>query len=218
MGYVHEKHAYIYAGAYGPERKMETIDMVRSDDLTHWSEPVPVIESERGERLFNCAVCRGPDRFVMLYETDDPRWPKFTFKYCESDDLVHWKRIPGALYGTDKYVGGPALYHADGWYYTLYLQRLPGRRGWETRITRSRDLTRWQDAPADRPVLPIVPTHVPDPAHPEVREMSASDAELCLWRGRTLVYFNSGNQLGVNGLEQAEFDGPLGELLAHYFA
>ena len=217
MGFVHDGHLHVFAGAYGPGRRIRTINRVVSDDLVHWSDPVPAIAAEGNEGLFNTAVCRGSDRFVLLYETDDPRWPKFTFKYCESDDLVHWRPIPGARYGIDKYVGGPALYFADGWYYTLYLQSLPGPRHYETRITRSRDLVLWHDAPEDRPVLPVIPTHVPDPAHPEVCERSASDAELCAWRDRTIIYFNSGNQLGVNGLEQAEFDGPPAERLSHYF-
>lgn len=215
-GFVHDNRVHVFAGAYDQQMKIATINRVVSDDLVTWSDPIPAIVSEGDEGLFNTAVCRGPDRFILLYETNDSRWPPFTFKYCESDDLVHWRRIPGAFYGTDKYVGGPALYYADGWYYTLYLQALPGPQ-YETRITRSRDLVRWQDASEGRPVLPVVPSHVPDTAHPEVCELSASDAELCSWRGRTLVYFNSGNQLGINGLEQAEYDGTPAEMLAHYF-
>jgi len=218
-GFLYEKRLYIYAGDYGvdqPWRHHKKIDMVYSDDLINWSDPVSVIESERDELLFNTAVCWGPDRFVLLYETNDSRWPSYTFKYCESDDLVHWKRIPGAVYGMDKYVGGPALYYAEDWYYTLYLHSLPGGQ-YENRITRSRDLIHWQDAPEHRAVLPVVPTHVPDPERPDVHELSASDAELCFWRDRTIVYFHSGNQRGVAGLEMAEFDGPPDELLAHYF-
>jgi alpha-L-fucosidase len=218
-GFLHENRLYLYAADYGaslPWRHHKKIDMVCSDDLSHWSDPVTVIESERGELLFNTAFCRGPDRFIMLYETNDSRWPPFTFKYCESDDLVHWKRIPNALYGTDKYVGGPALHYAGGWYYTLYVQSLPDGQ-YDNRITRSRDLVHWQDAPEGRAMIPVDPAHVPDPAHPDVRELSASDAELCYWRGRTIVYFHSGNQQGVFGLETAEFDGAPEKLLASYF-
>jgi alpha-L-fucosidase len=218
-GFLHGKRLYLYAGDYGvdlPWRHHKRIDVVYSDDLVNWSAPVPVIESERDELLFNTAVCRGADRFILLYETNDSRWPPFTFKYCESDDLVHWRRIPDAVYGTDKYVGGPALYYADGWYYTLYLHALPTGQ-YENRITRSRDLVHWQDALEGRAVLPVVPTHAPDAGHPDVRELSASDAEMCFWRGKTIVYFHSGNQQGVAGLELAEFDGPPEELLAHYF-
>lgn len=218
-GYVYGKRLYIFAGDYGtdlPWRHHKKIDMVYSDDLVNWSAPVTVLESERNELLFNTAICRGPDRFIMLYETDDSRWPPFTFKYCESDDLIHWKRIPDAVYGVDKYVGGPALYFANGWYYTLYLHNLPTGQ-YENRITRSRDLIHWQDAPEGRAVLPVVPTHVPDPGHPDVHELSASDAELCFWRDKTILYFHSGNQQGVAGLEMAEFDGPPEDLLEHYF-
>lgn len=218
-GFLHQGRLYVYAGDYGtdlPWRQHKKINMVCSDDLVHWSDPLTVLESERDELLFNVAICRAPDRFVMLYETDDSRWPPFTFKYCESEDLIHWRRIPNAFYGTDKYVGGPALYYADGWYYTLYLQARPNGH-YENCITRSRDLVRWEDAPEGRAVLPVDPTHAPDPGHPEVRELSASDAELCFWRGKTILYFHSGNQQGVAGLEMAEFDGPPNELLAHYF-
>jgi len=140
----------------------------------------------------------------------------FTFKYCESDDLVHWKRIPDAVYAIDKYVGGPALYFADGWYYTLYVNSLSCGH-YDTRITRSRDLIHWHDAPEDRPVLSVVPTHIPDPTHPEVFELSAADAELCYWQNKTIVYFHSGNQQGIATLQMAQFDGRPEELLAHYF-
>jgi alpha-L-fucosidase len=218
-GFLHEGRLHIYAGDYGvdlPWRHHKKINWIYSDDLVHWSDPVTVIESEENELLFNTAICRGADRFIMLYETDDARWPPFTFKYCESDDLVHWKRIPGAVYGVDKYVGGPALYYADGWYYTLYVNS-PADGFYDTRITRSQDLIHWQDAPEDRPVLPVVPTHIPDPAHPDVFELSASDAELCFWQNKTLVYFHSGNQQGIATLQVAEFDGQPEEFLAHYF-
>ena len=218
-GFLHGGRLYVYAADNGtnlPWRHHRKINMAYSSDLVRWSEPVTCIEPEGNELLFNTALCRGPDRFIMLYETNDACWRPFTFKYCESDDLIHWKRIPGALYGTDKYVGGPALHYANGWYYTLYVESLPGGQ-YDNRITRSRDLVHWQDAPAERAMIPVDPTHVPDPAHPEVRELSASDAELCYWRGRTIVYFLSGNQQGVFGLETAEFNGTPQELLACYF-
>ena len=79
-GFLHEGRLHIYAGDYGvdlPWRHHKKINWVYSDDLIHWSEPVAVIESEGDELLFNTAICRGPDRFIMLYETDDARWPPF---------------------------------------------------------------------------------------------------------------------------------------------
>jgi alpha-L-fucosidase len=185
--------------------------------LITWTAPEVVIRSEGGERLFNNSVCHDGKRFVLLYETDDKRWPAFTFKYSESTDLVHWKQIPGALYGTDKYVGGPALYSEGGWYYTLYLEALEGRK-YETRITRSKDLLSWEDAPEDRPFLSYDYEHRPDPIRfPDVREISASDAELCEFGGKTIVYFNGGDQLGVGDLQWAVFEGSHRELLESFF-
>lgn len=218
--FVWDGRVYVFAGDYGKDEPwwhIRRIVMTSSEDLLYWTEPRTVIESENGERLFNTAVCRGAESFILLYETDDKQWPPpFTFKYCTSDDLLHWSRIPGAVYGRDKYVGGPALYYEGGIYYTLYLQALDGY--YETRITRSRDLLHWEDAPEGRPFLACNPEHVPQPdLFPDVREISASDAELCAWQGKTRVDFYGGNQQGQGISQQAEFDGSPRELLEHYF-
>ena len=62
------------------------------------------------------------------------------------------------------------------------------------------------------------PTHRPDPEqYPNVYDLNASDAELCAWKGKTIVYFAGGNQQGVSDLQVAEFDGSPRELLEHYF-
>ena len=219
-GFVYENRLHLFAGDYGegaPWWRIKQIVMMSTTDLVDWDEPRTVLRANDDECFFNTAVCRGRDSFIMLVETDDPRWPKFTFKYCESDDLVHWRLIPDALYGRGKYVGGPALYYEGGMYYTLYLESLGGR--WETRVTRSRDLVPWEDAPAGRPFLSFDPGHRPDPeCFPDVCECSASDPELCFWNGKTIVTFFGGNQQGVGDLQLAEFDGTPRELLEHYYA
>ena len=207
-----------YLGEDEPWWHIREIVMISSTDLITWTAPKVVIRSEDGERLFNTSVCHDGTRFVMLYESDDARWPKFTFKYLQSDDLVSWRPVSGAFYGTDKYVGGPALYHEGAWYYTLYAHALGDGR-FETRITRSRDLLTWEDAPNGRPFLTYDYEHRPDPIRfPEVRELSASDAELCSYQGKTIVYFNGGDQQGVSDLQWAEYDGLPKELFEIYFA
>jgi alpha-L-fucosidase len=200
-----------------PWRTATSVSMVYSTDLRKWSEPRTVLEAEGVEQIFNVAVCRGPDRFVLLYETNDPKYPPFTFKYCESDDLVHWRRVPGALYGTDKYVGGPALYFEGGWYYTLYLQALPNTE-YETRITRSRDLKYWTDAPPGRPVLTFDRAKKNLPLRPPgLHETNASDPELCYFKGKTIVYFTGSDQQVAGDLQRAEFDGTPRELFERFF-
>lgn len=222
IAYVHNGRAYVFAARHEadrPWRHFRFISMTSSDDLVNWTAPVTVIEAEEGEGLFNTAVCHDGRRFVLLYETDDRRWPKFTFKYCESHDLIHWRRIRGAIYGREKYVGGPALYFEGEWFYTLYLQDLGG--SWETRVTRSRDLLYWEDAPEERPFLAPDKSRVFTYHHfgrqVEVQEINASDAEICYWQGKTLVYFNGGDQQTSGDLQQAEFDGTPRELLERFY-
>lgn len=224
--FVWQGKAYVYALKHKPGqwRVFTDIDLTVSTDLTAWSAPETVIRGEGEEHLFNVSVCRGPDRFVLLYETDDQRWPAFTFKYCESQDLRAWKPLPDAIYGREKYVGGPALHFEGGWYYTLYLQDLGGYSGgtWETRVTRSQDLVHWEDAPAGRPFLAPDRTRAFCYEHfgkrVEVHEINASDPELCHWQEKTLVYFNGGDQQTCGDLQLAEFAGTPRELLEAFYA
>ncbi len=222
FGYVFmwENRIYVFAARHNPNapwRYYTEIDMTYSDDLVNWSTPQQVIKSEAGEHLFNTAVCWDGKRFVLLYETDDSRWPAFTFKYCTSKDLVHWRRVPGAMYGKEKYVGGPALYFEGGYYYTLYLQDLFG--AWETRVTRSRDLVHWENAPDDRPFLTYDRDYVwhDDLRNIDIPEVNASDAELVYYKGKTIVYFGGGDQQHWGDSQRAEFKGTPQELLESYF-
>ena len=219
MALVHEGHVYVFAGNWGTGAKwnITEIKMVSSDDLIHWSDPVVVLKAGPREKFFNVSVCRGAERFVMLVESNDPAWPAFTFKYFTSDDLVHWERVPGATYGREKYVGGPALYYEGGRYYTLYLESL-GKGFYETRVARSTDLIHWQDAPNDRPVATFNPKNKVHPLRPvEIRETNASDLELCYWEGKTRVYYTGGDQHLAGDLQHAEYDGTAQELLEHFF-
>ena len=219
MAFVWEGRVYLFAGDYADDAEWWHItrtSMTWSEDLVHWSEPRRVLCAEGGEHIFNYGVCHDGRRFVLLYETDDRRWPAFTFKYCESGDLAGWRRIPAALFGVEKYVGGPALYYEGGRCYTLYLHDLGGK--WETRLARSADLIHWDEAPDGRPFLTFDVRHRPDPERfPEVWEINASDAELCEWQGRTLVYFCGGDQYTAGDLQRAEFDGTPRELLEHFY-
>jgi len=217
---VHEDRVYVFAGDFGndkPWRHVREINMTSSGDLVHWSRPITIFRSQPGERLFNTALCRGKDQFVLLYETDDRRWPGFTFRYCVSDDLVEWTHVNDAVYGRDKYVGGPALYYENGTYYTLYLEAL-GNKKWETRITRSTDLRNWQEAPIGRPFVTFDPSHQDIPLlDPEVRECNASDAELCYFKGKTIVYFTGSDQTTAGDLQWATYDGSPGKLVEFFF-
>lgn len=214
---------YVFAGDYEdnlPWWHIRRTTMISSDDLITWTKPQVVMEAENKEHLFNYAVCRANDKFIMLYETDDNRWPAFTMRFCESSDLVHWTKLgTDHIYGTNKYTGGPALYYdkEQDWFYCLYLEELSNRT-WETRITRSRDLITWQDAPAGRPVVTFDATRdVNSDIWPGVKERSASDLELCEFQGKTHIYWINGNQQGAASQYRGTADGPANQYLRHFF-
>ena len=218
--FVWEGRVYVFAGRNSPGkawRQIPTIQMTSSSDLKTWTPPVMVLEAEGDELLWNTAVCHANGKFYLLYETNDSRWPAFTFRYCVSDDLQRWERIENAIYGADRYVGGPALYHEGDWFYTLYLESL-GEGKYETRITRSKDLKEWNDALAGRPFvtfdsnrrnLPRRPAHLP--------ETNASDAEACYFDGQTIVYYTGGDQQAAGDLQWATFNGSMRELFESFF-
>ncbi|MBN1437755.1 MAG: hypothetical protein JW936_11840 [Sedimentisphaerales bacterium] len=223
--FVWEDRVYSFCGDLGwdqPWWHIKKYKILSSDDLITWSKPEVIIEANPDENLFNNGVIHDGDRFIMLIETDDPRWTKFTFKFYQSKDLRNWSLIDGALYGTEKYVGGPALYCFDGYYYVLYLNfegfDEKGAPCYRTRIARSKDLFTWQEAPEDRVFLDFDPNHQVNPQHyPGVMETNASDVELCQWKGKTLAYFSGGNQQIGGDLQLAEYDGGMKDLLESFF-
>jgi len=218
---------------YGRELKAVTrILHSISEDLVHWSSPTVAITPEKGEKLYNTDLCWDGRRFVMLYETNDPKYPPFTFKYVQSTDLAYWELIDGALYGTDKYVGGPALYYYDGWYYTVYVNSLghalcsnyPDNAAmsnqypkcYDSRIARSRDLLHWVDS--EKPVVQPNYNRLVNPeVFPGVVDINASDFAMCQWGDRVIVEWLGGNQLGCFDFQSAEFLGTEQSFLESFF-
>jgi len=216
---VWEGRVHVFAGNYGkdkPWRQITEISMTCSADLKNWTNPVTVLMAAPNEYFFNTAVCRAKDKFILLYETNDTRWKPFTFRYMESSDLKKWEEIPAAVYGKDKYVGGPALYYEGGRYYTLYLESL--KNGYETRITRSEDLVHWEDAPSGRSFITFDPSHRNIPLiKPDIGESNASDVELCYFNGKTIIYFTGSDQTTAGDLQWATYDGTPGQLFECFF-
>jgi alpha-L-fucosidase len=210
---------YVFAGYYGknkPWRKITEIVVTSSADLKEWTKPETILRANPEEYFFNTAVCRGKDDFILLCETNDPQWTPFTFRYLRSEDLKHWQEIPNAVYGKEKYVGGPALYYENDWYYTLYLKSL--KPGYETHITRSRDLIHWEDAPDERPFVTFNPDHKNIPLiDPSISESNASDVELCYFQGQTILYYTGSDQTTAGDLQRAIFPGTPHQLFTHFF-
>ena len=194
------------------------VDMTWSDDLVNWTEPVNVFDSPAGQ-IFNVSVTRDDHGFVFLWETNGVGTP-FTMCFGRVNSLTDsWDNhtIPGAQYGADKYTGGPAIFYEGGLYYLLYLEHLGDGR-YETRITRSRDLKNWQDAPRDRPFVTFDTSRRNIPLlEPHLSEINASDPGVAFYNGRVVVYYTGSNQLVAGDLQWATFEGTKQELFERFF-
>jgi beta-xylosidase len=201
---VHESEALVFASRWESEGWRD-VTMFRSRDLRTWTS-APVIRGEN-EGIFNSSVCRGPDGFVLAYESDDSRYPAFTIKFARSKDLRGWTKIPESTFGTNRYTACPCLRYANGFYYVLYLEQRTPRWFFETYITRSRDLVHWELSSAN-PVLT-----------PEGLDegINASDPELAEENGRTFVYFAVGDQRTWMNVKRASYPGRLTEFLESWF-
>jgi hypothetical protein len=202
---VHKNTFYIYASRWD-NGNWKDVTLFKSSDLQHWESKV-VIEGEK-EGLFNTSVCKGSNGFVMAYESNDPSYPPFTIKFARSPDLEHWKKIPEATFGTNRYTACPCIRYTNGWYYVLYLEQRTPRHVFETYITRSRDLRHWELSVAN-PVLR---------AEDLDEGINASDPEILEFKGKTYVYYAVGDQLTWMNIKRAVYPGPMAEFLESLYA
>ena len=183
------------------------VTLFRSSDLKNWTKKV-VIEQEGAEHLFNTSVCEKPGGFVMAYESDDPAYTPFTIKYAVSDDLENWTKVPGAVFGRDRYAACPCIRYAGGYYYQLYLEHRTPRWFFETHIARSKDLKHWEQSSMN----PVLTPEGLDEGN------NASDPEIVELAGKTYLYYCVGDQLTWMNLKRKRYDEPMERFLAAWFA
>ena len=230
--YVENNIVWVFApnedikGAYCNPNGGKYLQVFRSEDLHDWIE-LTRFELRNEGRAWNSSVCKAEGRYVMAYETDDPNYyPKFTVKFAESADLMHWTKIPDAIYGYDRYVGCPTLRYYSGWFYIICLEHRnndPLFPEWyfEEIIARSMDLVHWERS-AKNPVL----TPSSDDRliyHPDVKltgrevDINDSDIDFCEFQGKTQIFYTWGDQLGIHFLARAEYAGSEKAFLESYF-
>ena len=78
---------------------------------------------------------------------------------------------------------------------------------------------KWEDAPEGRPFVTFDTKKDHVPLRPAaVKEVNASDVELCEWpRGKTYILFTGSDQQYAGDLQWATFAGTPRELLEHFF-
>ena len=201
---LHEDTFYLFASR-NDDGHWRDVTMFKSTDLEHWESKV-VIEGEN-EEIFNTSVCPDAGGFVMAYESNDPAYPPFTIKFARSADLERWEKVPDAMFGTNRYTACPCVRYVDGWYYVLYLEHRTPRWAFETYISRSRDLRRWELSAAN----PVLRAEGVDEG------INASDPDIVEFEGRTLLYFCASDQLSWMNIKRVVYPGPLAEFLQSWF-
>lgn len=208
-------------GTQGRDR----VNLFVSRDLQTW-ESRPVLAGGR-YGIFNTSLCRAADRYVLMFEIDRPveeAGTAFTARFATSRDLRDWTLTPPEChYARDRYTAPHCLRWLDGWYYNFYLE---AHDGYEMRVVRSRDLIRWEASPLN-PVLRASPADqiVANPRLSEVqrqrvesaRNLNNSDLDFCEWRGQLRMTYSWGNQLGVEHLAGAVYDGSWEQFLRGWF-
>lgn len=181
------------------------VTLFSSKDLKTWEQRV--IVTQENEHLFNSSLCKGPEGFVLAYESNTPDYPAFTVKLATSKDLQSWTKLPEATFGTNRYTACPEIHYSNGYYYVLYLESRKPRHYFETCVTRSADLKHWELSSAN----PVLSPQGLDEG------VNASDPALVEFEGKTHVYFSVGDQLTWMNVKQGVFPGTADEFFARWY-
>jgi pimeloyl-ACP methyl ester carboxylesterase len=197
------------------------VNVFASRDLKTWESWPAIPEGRYG--IFNTSLCRAGDEFVLMFEIDRPAEEAgipFTARFTKSRDLKTWTLTsPECNYSKDRYTAPHCLRWLDGWFYDFYLE---AHDGYEMRVVRSRDLVHWEPSPLN-PVLRASPEDKRI-ANPKLNgdqrarianavDLNNSDIDFCEWQGRLVINYSWGNQLGVEHLAEAVYDGTEPEFL-----
>lgn len=210
-----------------PSRDPSTVDVFWSTDLTHWDSAVAL--KTDGWKLFNTSVCKADDRYIMAFEVGAP--PQvvgrgFTSRFAESKDLKAWTVLPEpAVFTKQKYSACPTIRFVDGWYYLIYLEAM-GNYQFNPFLVRTRDLVTWQASPMN-PLIHFneADKRIGDPALSEqsrnaitgALNRNNSDWDYCDYKGRLIINYSWGDQVGHEFLAEATYQGTLEQFLEACF-
>jgi len=213
-----------------------------SEDLYHWSDGEVIVTFPENFKLYNTAVCKGDDGYVIAvecgYEIDAEgnTMPNeyigvhFTEFFAKSKDLSKWELLPfEKSYNRHRYIACPAMEYCEGYYYMICLEELPALR-YAPYIYRTKDFETWEVGFYNPLLMPSREDLSPKPGViiPQERldknfqnlNTNNSDVDLCEFEGKTYIFYCSGNQGNTWGGTYCEavFDGTLAEFLKANFS
>jgi hypothetical protein len=195
-----------YGAKYTPKDWTADLAHFWSTDLKNWQQE-PAINRSGDEHFFNSSVCRGPDGYVMAFESNRP--VKFCFRFARSKDLHKWEEITGSVFTGEKseYSACPCLRYVAPYYYVIYLHApVEGHNGWITYVARSKDLKSWELSPKN-PILEAT----------EIEGINNSDVDMFERDGKTILTFATGDQATWADTKLATFDGTMKQFFESLF-
>jgi hypothetical protein len=230
LGYVHGSAfvegdtVYVTGTLKRPEG--DKIDLFVSRDLVNW-ETRPVLGGPEWG-IFNTSMCKADGKYVLMFEIDKPAdqaGAAFTARFLESPDMVTWKLTPPECnYAKDRYTAPHCLRWLEGYYYDFYLEACPGF--YEQRVVRSKDLIHWEPSPIgavlhhsedDKKIASAKLTQEQRERIAKAVDINNSDIDFCDYKGRLVIYYSWGNQLGVEHLAEAVYHGSEADFLRGFF-
>ena len=231
FGCAFTKDGVMYAhGVRGNGGATNVIDVFWSEDLIRWKAE-EAIALPKEWKIYNTSVCKGRDGYVMAIEVEGPceiLGCRYTILFATSSDCRHFTLLPVEehMFLKERYTACPSIRYVDGFYYMVYLERMPFAR-WAPYIVRSRDLSLFEPGivnpfmmfdEEDKRVLR--PDRFDDEGLLRLEEAvncNASDVDFCEHEGKTVILYSWGNQHGKEYLARAEYEGGLSEFLQSFF-
>ena len=207
----------------------DTLILYESTDLLNWKSRE--LLKNPGWRFFNTSLTKGPEGYILAVEAGEPAefvGVPFTVFFAVSDDMSRWSWMDYAkAYPKHRYIGGPWLKFSRGYYYLIGVTELPGLR-YTNYLYRTADFETWEVGYYNPILMPDeedrkVSAYAYGFSDEFLRRMrtgfisSNSDIDMCDWKGKTLITYNVGNQLGYGYLAEAEYDGSVDDLLESFF-
>ena len=206
-------------------------------DLREW-ESWTALDVVEKWRIGSVNVCRAEDAYYMSMEvtsSEEESGGGFAARFARSVDMRHWEVLPAeCVYGKDRSCSPHSLRFLDGWFYLFYLAAggSGGSGGYTTNVTRSRDLTAWQESPLNPVLCPSEEDK--QIAHPRLDihqqayvrnggklgepNINNSDMKFTEHNGQVIIGYNCGAQSYDYGFAaEAIYDGTEAQFLRAWF-
>lgn len=214
----------------------------KSNDMMNWecSEAL----SLPGWAIFNTSVTKNDKGvFTLVYEVSKVQInnPDFEFApymcfFAESSDLRDWRLLAPEAHNfkKEKFSACPCLkYMPDGFYYMIYLEvkhgvTVPRYYGpaYYSEIARTKDFKTWEEGkrpfmgfgdPKDRTVASNDFSPGDLKVISEGVNINASDVDMLEYKGKTIIMYAWGDQVGNDHLAVAAYPGTMLQLCKSFF-